>query len=110
MRRQLAELLRRWRAQRGVSLSALARHAGIAKGTLSGWEGGLHWPRLPELDAVLTALEVSPTERREALALIGAPRAERSLALLSAAVSGGLEARTNRCRATCSRRCACGAA
>jgi transcriptional regulator with XRE-family HTH domain len=72
-------------------MGALARRAGVAKGTLSGWERGLHLPRIPELDAVLTALAVSPIERRGALARIDAPRSHRSLALLSSSDADGLE-------------------
>jgi transcriptional regulator with XRE-family HTH domain len=93
MSQQFGETIQEWRRARRLSLSALAARAGIAKGTLSGWERGLHQPRLPELEAVLTALEAPAQYRREALALIEAPRARRSLASeLSTPVSIGLEA------------------
>src|SRR5262245_18276509 len=77
---ELAEQLRDWRAQRGLSLSGLAVCAGLAKATLSGWERGLHQPRLVELEALFTALDVPLPERQAAVALIDAPRARRALA------------------------------
>jgi transcriptional regulator with XRE-family HTH domain len=80
MGQPLAMLLRDWRARRGLSLSRLAARAGLSKGTLSGWERGLHQPRLVELEAVLTALDVPLPERPTALALIDAPRARQALA------------------------------
>jgi transcriptional regulator with XRE-family HTH domain len=92
VKQQLGELLRGWRRRRGLSLGALAAQAGVAKGTLSGWERGLHAPRLPELEAVLTALEVPLAQRPAALALIDAPRGRRSLITPAAAVSPSLEA------------------
>jgi transcriptional regulator with XRE-family HTH domain len=85
MEQQLGEQLRNWRAERGLSLGALASRAGVAKGTLSGWERGLHQPRLPELEAVLAALGVPTSQGRELLSLIDAPRADRALAPARAA-------------------------
>jgi transcriptional regulator with XRE-family HTH domain len=87
----LGELLKQWRRERGLSLGGLAARAGVATGTLSGWERGLHLPRLPELDAVLTALTIPPVDRQAALALIDAPRAHRSLARLPSSDAAGLE-------------------
>ena len=92
MRQQLGERLRTWRRQRRLSLGDLAGRAGVATGTLGGWERGLRWPRLPELDAVLSALDVPLVQRHEVLALIDAPRARRSLVLLSPPLSDGVEA------------------
>jgi transcriptional regulator with XRE-family HTH domain len=89
MSQQLAVLLRDWRAQRGLSLSSLAARAGLSKGTVSGWERGLHQPRLPELEAVFAALDVPLPERPSALALIDAARARRALA--ASAASSGLQ-------------------
>jgi transcriptional regulator with XRE-family HTH domain len=80
MGHDLGILLRRWRHERALSLTALAARAGLAKGTLSGWETGHHQPRLRQLEALLTTLDVSPDERTTALTLIDAPRAYRSLA------------------------------
>lgn len=71
----LGKFLRSLRSSRQVSLSSVAEKAGIAKSTLSKWETGRFLPRLPEIDAVLTALEASPAERRQTLQLIDAPRA-----------------------------------
>ena len=81
MDQQLGEQLRGWRTERGLSLGSLASRAGVAKGTLSGWERGLHQPRLPELEAVLAALGVPTSQWRDLLSLIDAPRADRALAL-----------------------------
>jgi transcriptional regulator with XRE-family HTH domain len=89
MTQQLAELLRGWRTRRGLSLGGLAERAGLSKGTLSGWERGLHQPRLVELEAVLDVLKVPLSHRQAALALIDAPRARRALALTAPTVSAG---------------------
>src|SRR5687768_18523538 len=50
--------LRDLREARGVTLSALARAAGIGKATLSGLENGTRNPTLETLYAVATALDV----------------------------------------------------
>ncbi len=63
------------RTTRNVSLSRLAAQAGVAKSTLSRWETGQALPRLPELQAVLNALDASAAHRRQAIEMIGAPRA-----------------------------------
>jgi transcriptional regulator with XRE-family HTH domain len=57
----VGERLRRLREARGVSLSALARAAGIGKATLSGLEHGTRNPTLETLYAVAGALEVPLT-------------------------------------------------
>jgi transcriptional regulator with XRE-family HTH domain len=53
--------LRELRTTRGVSLSALARQAGIGKATLSGLEHGTRNPTLETLYAVTAALDVPLT-------------------------------------------------
>jgi transcriptional regulator with XRE-family HTH domain len=55
--------------------------AGISHSTLGTWEAGTHLPRLPELEAVLSALGATPAQRRRALALMDATRAARQLRL-----------------------------
>ncbi|MGI5242557.1 helix-turn-helix domain-containing protein [Dactylosporangium sp. CA-139066] len=57
----VGERLRRLRESRGVSLSALARAAGIGKATLSGLEHGTRNPTLETLYAVAGALGVPLT-------------------------------------------------
>ncbi|MFI5910240.1 helix-turn-helix domain-containing protein [Dactylosporangium sp. NPDC051541] len=57
----VGERLRRMREQRGLSLSALARAAGIGKATLSGLEHGTRNPTLETLYAVAGALGVPLT-------------------------------------------------
>jgi XRE family transcriptional regulator, regulator of sulfur utilization len=78
--------LRRLRAARGVSLSALARAAGIGKATLSGLEHGTRNPTLETLYAVAAALEVPLATL---LLDTGAPT-ERAAVLGGAAVTGTL--------------------
>jgi transcriptional regulator with XRE-family HTH domain len=68
-------MLSAWRQSRGWSKSTLAQRAGVASSTLSRWESGKRTPSLPELEAVLDALEVSPEQRSRALQQMDAPRA-----------------------------------
>ncbi|WP_433371014.1 helix-turn-helix domain-containing protein [Streptosporangium sp. CA-115845] len=50
--------VRRLREERGISLSALARGAGVGKATLSGLENGIRNPTLETLWAITTELGV----------------------------------------------------
>jgi transcriptional regulator with XRE-family HTH domain len=54
--------------------------AGVAKSTLSEWENGRTRPRMSELESALSALQVTPEQRKQALATIQAPRAIARLA------------------------------
>lgn len=65
------------RRGRGLSLRQLARSAGVSHDVLGAWERGARLPRLPELEAALAALGVSPVERGRLIALVPAPRARR---------------------------------
>ncbi|MES2465528.1 MAG: helix-turn-helix transcriptional regulator [Armatimonadota bacterium] len=76
MESDFGRLLRRLREKRGLSLAETAQAAGIARTTLNRWEIGTYKPRLPELDAVFTAIEPTPAQRKEAMALLEAPRAQ----------------------------------
>lgn len=67
------------RTSRNCSLGELARRAGVSKAALSQWESGLRQPRIPELEAVLTALDVDAAQHSRLLAAIEAPRAVRRL-------------------------------
>jgi transcriptional regulator with XRE-family HTH domain len=71
----LGLFLRELRQSRRLTLAQAGARAGVAFSTLSRWEGGQYQPRLPELEAVLAALDVSPRQRTQALALVEAPRA-----------------------------------
>ena len=71
----LGGLIRNLRTARGLSLRQMARQAGITHPTVGGWEKDAHLPRLPELEAVLKALNVTTRERHKALRLLAAPRA-----------------------------------
>jgi transcriptional regulator with XRE-family HTH domain len=75
----VGEYLNQLRTSRGLSLSRLAAAAELSKRTLLYWEAGTHQPRLPELEALLNALDATPQEREQALARMDAPRAARSL-------------------------------
>ena len=75
----LATLLRQARRSHKLSQEQVALKAGVARGTLNRWEQGERQPRLPELDAVLDALNASPSLRTQALTLINAPRATQAL-------------------------------
>jgi DNA-binding XRE family transcriptional regulator/quercetin dioxygenase-like cupin family protein len=54
----LATNLRRWREQRGLSLSALARASNVAKSTISEIERGLANPSLETLWSLVQALNI----------------------------------------------------
>lgn len=56
----LARNVRRFRDERGLSLGALARRAGVSKQTLSMLERGLGNPTVLTVNALCDALEVSP--------------------------------------------------
>jgi transcriptional regulator with XRE-family HTH domain len=80
---QVGALIRQLRLDRHMSLSKLAIRAAVAKSTLSYWESQARVPSIPELEAVLTALEVAPATRISALKLIDAPRAVQRLRSLT---------------------------
>jgi transcriptional regulator with XRE-family HTH domain len=71
----LGEFLRQLRKTQRLTLAQAGERAGVSFVTLSRWETGQFQPRLPELEAVLAALGVTPYQRTQALALIDAPRA-----------------------------------
>ena len=76
--------LRELRTRRDLSLSALARHAGVGKGSLSELEAGARNPTLGTLYALAGALEVPLS------ALLGeAPGLETSDEVLSAHLLAG---------------------
>jgi transcriptional regulator with XRE-family HTH domain len=85
---ELGTLLRQWRAERRLSLSALAVRAGVSKGTLSGWETGAHQPCMPEFLAVLGALGASHDQRVRALVHVDAPRARQALSAALGTILG----------------------
>jgi transcriptional regulator with XRE-family HTH domain len=58
-----------------MSVRGLAAAAGISPAAVSKWESGAALPRMPELDAVLDALDCPEAARREAYARVNAPRA-----------------------------------
>jgi transcriptional regulator with XRE-family HTH domain len=76
---ELGLFVKELRAARQFSLGELARLADVNKATLSRWEAGQRLPRLPELQAVMTALGATPAQLRRAAALLDAPRGVRQL-------------------------------
>jgi DNA-binding XRE family transcriptional regulator len=81
---QVGYQLGRLRRAAGWSLGQLAQRAGVSKATLSQWESGRHLPRMPELEATLTALGTTPAQRALVLVCLEAPRALRHLNTSSA--------------------------
>ena len=73
----LGSHLRQMRASRGLSLRQLAQASRVNPSTLSRWESDATCPRVYELEAVLTALRASDSERALAWQQLKAPRAVR---------------------------------
>ena len=73
------EWLQSQRRDKRLSLRALAQSAGVGRSTLSDWEAGKSLPRLPELEAVCSTLDVSPEERQTVLREMETPRALQRL-------------------------------
>jgi transcriptional regulator with XRE-family HTH domain len=76
----LGNHLRRMRLSRGLSIRALAHRAKVSPSTLSRWESDSTQPRVYELEAVLTALQASGSERALAWQQLHAPRGVRAMA------------------------------
>ena len=74
-RNQIGTFLRQLRKTRGLTLERAAQTAGIGRVTLNRWETGVNQPRLSELESVLTVLEASANQKRQALSLMESPRA-----------------------------------
>jgi transcriptional regulator with XRE-family HTH domain len=87
MSADLGSILRQLRVRKDATLEAVSHAAGIAPSTLWRWETGRTCPRLPELDAVLTALGVPHDERVHILH--HHPRARARKALVNAAPHEG---------------------
>lgn len=75
----IGDVVRAWREERGLSLSALGARAGVSKSAISYWERGQRQPSIPELEAVFDALRVPSDDRKAAVALMDAPRARKHL-------------------------------
>lgn len=83
-------LLKEWRTERGLSQRRLAALAGITQAAISGWEKGTFAPRMPELEAVLEALQVSQTQRLHVIRMLDRPRAVARLRQESSASTSAL--------------------
>src|SRR5579871_1976173 len=79
MTQGIGGFLRELRTARQLSLSQLAQRADVSRRTLIYWEAGTYQPSLPELEAVLNALQTTAEQREYAVAQIGAPRAMQRL-------------------------------
>jgi transcriptional regulator with XRE-family HTH domain len=67
--------LKHLRQSRRLSLGQLSLRSGINKSTLSRWESGKYYPRIPELGLVTNALRASVAEQAMCLRLLEVPRA-----------------------------------
>ena len=76
---QLGQYLRQQRKAKRMTLEQTAQNAGIGRVTLNRWETGAHLPRLPELEQVLSALEITGRDRLRALKMLEAPCAQMYL-------------------------------
>jgi transcriptional regulator with XRE-family HTH domain len=73
------QFLQQLRKSRKAGVAPTARAAGLHRSTLHRWERGEALPRLWELDALLTTLEATPQQKKQALALMDAPRAQQQV-------------------------------
>lgn len=76
---QIGKLLQTWREAKGLSRRGAALKAGLGKSTLAYWEAGQRSPSVPELNALLDALNVSAAQRVEALSALNLPRGEQAI-------------------------------
>lgn len=79
MEQEIGALLIEARTLRRCSLANLAERSGVHRSTLSRWEAQTFEPRLPELRAVLDALEIAPVDQEAFFSLLKAPRGVRHL-------------------------------
>ncbi len=79
MTERIGTLLWEMRTAGGWSQGQVARAAGVSKAALSQWESGARSPRVPELEAALTALQADAAQRALVFAQMKAPRALRHL-------------------------------
>lgn len=82
------EAIKQLRELRGLSLRALAGLAKISPAALSRWETQKRVPNIPELEAVLDALQASTHDKRGVLRRINAPRAVHRLRVLDQTGAG----------------------
>lgn len=69
----IGSYIRELRIGQRLNTAVLAQKAGIRRATLSEWQSGKRQPRLPELDAVLNALNASDTQKRKAREFLRTP-------------------------------------
>ncbi|MCW3094622.1 MAG: Helix-turn-helix protein [Chthonomonadaceae bacterium] len=74
MNRDFAVFLHAQRRYRKLSQVELARRAQVSERTLRNWETGASSPGRWELESILTALELTPHERGQALKFLPTPR------------------------------------
>jgi transcriptional regulator with XRE-family HTH domain len=77
--RDFASQFRQHRRQRGLSIVRLSGLSGLAKTTLESWQSGRTLPSAPELERLVSALELGSFDQRLLRRLIGMPRAIASL-------------------------------
>lgn len=79
----VADILLVLRQSRSLGLREVARRAQISPAALSRWESGKRLPAIPELSAVLTALEATNAQKRAIFERIHAPRGVQAVRSLS---------------------------
>ncbi len=75
----LGDYLKSLRISSRISSNSLAKQAGIARNTISRWENGTNVPHIPELEAVLDAIQATRQQRQMALELLPAARGTKAL-------------------------------
>lgn len=83
MQRTVGSLIRELRLSKQLSMNRLAKRAQISQSTISRWEAGKFQPSADELESVLTVLNASDSQRRQAFSLLNAPRAVERLTIPS---------------------------
>ena len=64
-----------YRKQRGLSVGRLSGRSGLSKATLENWQSGRTLPSAPELEALISALELGSFDQRILRRAVGVPRA-----------------------------------
>jgi transcriptional regulator with XRE-family HTH domain len=88
----LGSYLQELRVVQGLTTAQLARKAGIRRATLSEWQAEKRRPRLPELEAVLSALGISELQKRQAREKLRTPAQVQRLRMQAEARDPSLEA------------------
>lgn len=83
----LGAMLTALRKARKLSQAQAAQAAQISRVTLTRWETNVQTPRLADLNLLLTALNATPAQKRQALQLLESPEARKHTQALVAQIS-----------------------